>query len=122
MTLCFKAIEVKAEPEDEEALSYLWFGALERRHYLSLSRFNSPDETGPIEIERDDQKWRHEGGIVSCRLSMTLMEINLSEEAALALGGVNAFEIGLVLDAAMFARVKQTLTNLFRDYDGLHMT
>jgi|GEM_PF-2958238 len=121
MLLKFQAVELVAEPEDDDLLTFVWLAAAERRHYLHLSRINALSDDTPIEIERDDQRWSAHSGIRGIRLSAISVHIEFTEATAQTLGGVNEAEIGLKLHADALDRLKQTLINLFRGHDCLRI-
>ena len=118
MFLKFHTTEVTFEQEDDDLVTFVWFAAAERRHYLFLSRFKALTGSNDLEIERDDQKWLSHGGVTACRVSSTAVDLAFSEEASAALGGLHKARIEFSLDPGLLSQLTKTMSLLFRGNDG----
>lgn len=105
--------EIIACPEDEKFLAYVFFKDDSR--YISLARYTDQDtDDGVIYVEREDQAYSTENGIIKCTLTMENLIIEFAPAAAKDLGGLPFVKIDLKDETLDFDLLKKTLNRIFR--------
>lgn len=108
------ADDVQAVECDDEDLAFLFFGQTDslRVRYLTLSRLLTSDKD--VYIERDDQGWRHYGGIEKVVLKNEGLEIRVDATAATSLGGIDCFQVSFAAQAqALLSDIEKALKVIF---------
>lgn len=119
MEIEIHADEVDAHGPDDEYLECVWFRDRNAHRFLSLSRFAGPsdEDDGRIEVMLADQLHASTEKL-SVALHPTKLVAAVDPAAAAQLRGVDSVVVYFRTDETTFARLCQTLRNIFRDLTG----